>query len=319
MLHPRLHRSPAALAAALAWAAALTGCVSTPDDGLSTRQRELAEADLGEIPDAEIIVSSDGPIGEFLAGIDLRIEKWFRLGNSEDDRDRYKRESLEADIERFVSVRVDELVDELATGPLRNRMIAASGLGFAREEEVLGPLLAALDDPSDQVIGQALLGLGVRADPETPLAPLLDPLRRSIDEYVRGNASYAVFRCVRAGARSDELAGELRRALIDSAPVVRLQAAGSLGVIGDAEAVDDLGVLLEDEINLVFLSALEALAQIAQTDMEAKGPVARELVDALENAPRSRRDLVRREAIRLSGKDFGGDLEFWRRWAVGLP
>lgn len=322
MLDPRptsAGRARAALVAATACAGLLGSCASTGDGAVSSRDRELATADLGRIPNAEVVVGSDQPIGSFLAAIDVRIERWVVLKASGDPDDGRRREGLEDEIERFVSLRFNELVFELQSGPLRNRWIAAAGLGFAREEEVLGPLLAALDDPVRDVVGQALFGLGVRGDAATPLEPLLAELRGAFENHVRVNASYAIFRVVRAGARTEGLEAALRRALLDSEAPVRIQAAQTLGVLLDAEAVDDLGALLGDRIDLVFLAGLEALAAIAEGDLTQKGPVARELVTALDSAPPGRRERIRHAAAELAGTDFGGDLEYWRRWAFGLP
>ncbi|WP_419192305.1 HEAT repeat domain-containing protein [Engelhardtia mirabilis] len=299
-------------------ATAVVGCSSTGDQ-YSEHERDLANSDLGRIPNAEVIISSDQPIGQFLAAIDVRIQLWMTLkasGKAKDDR---RRESLEAEIQRFVSVRADELVFELESGPLRNRWIAAAGLGFARDEEVLGPLLAALGDSNRDVVGQALFGLGIRADADTPLDPLLEELRSAFEGYVRVNAAYAIYRVARAGGRDADVGPALRRALLDSEAPVRVQAARTLGVIVDSDAVDDLGGLLSDPVDMVFLSALDALSALAVGDISLEGPVARELVTALDEAPTTRREFLRREAAKLARNDYGGDMKYWRRWAFGLP
>ena len=47
-------------------------------------------------------------------------------------------------------------------------MIAAAALGFTRDPEVLSPLLDALEDPDPRLVGNALLGLTILEDPNTP-------------------------------------------------------------------------------------------------------------------------------------------------------
>jgi hypothetical protein len=318
---PRRWRLPAS-AGALGWAlswALLAGCASSGGSGLSDRERRLVEADLGSIPHGEAALTDLSPIGEYLAALDVRIARWTSIKNRPGGEQDPVLTVLEGDLERFVRQRQGELEHELQTGPLRNRWIAAAGLGFARNPAALGPLLAALDDPVRDVQVQALFGLGLLADPATPVDRPLRELRDGAEPEVRVNAAYCLFRLARTGARSPELAPVLRLALVDPEGAVRAQAAATLGVLGTGDAVADLGQCLDDELPFVALSAARALQSIAEQDRTRFGPVARELVRALEVAGEPHRSLLRRELVSMADADHGQRHEEWRRWAYGLP
>ncbi|MEO0650612.1 MAG: HEAT repeat domain-containing protein, partial [Planctomycetota bacterium] len=142
----------------------VSGCASAREK----RDREIAEADLGRVPHGEVLTWDDKPIGEYLTELNLRMERYFALKTRTDARSVQVREVLETEIERYVAKREDELIFELSQGPPKNRVVAAAALGFSRTEQALGPLLAAVDDPSLEVHRQAVLGLGLLADPATP-------------------------------------------------------------------------------------------------------------------------------------------------------
>ncbi|MHC4894637.1 MAG: HEAT repeat domain-containing protein, partial [Planctomycetota bacterium] len=241
--------------ALLALAACLlsVGCVSTGGER-GARDREIAAADLGRVPSAELGIENDQPIGIYLTELHGRMERWFLLRSSGTPDSARIRDVLEVEIQRFVQGREDELVFELAQGPVRNRVIAAAGLGFSTSEVALGPLLAALDDPELEVRRQALLGLGLLADPQAPTDELTTILRMDSDAGARHNACYALFRMVGQGARSPEIATAFRLALLDAEAAVRVQAARGLGVLVDGAAVDDLAAVLNDDVDLVSMA-----------------------------------------------------------------
>ena len=197
-------------------------------------------------------------------------------------------------------------------------MIAAAALGFSRSGEALGPLIAAVDDPSLDVHRQAVLALGMLADPDTPVEPLADVLRTDADDVARTNAAFALFRLVRADVRHDTLAPALRLALLDEEPAVRAQAASALGVLTDGDSIDSLGTLLDDEV-FVYAAAVTALTQIARDDNTQRGSVARSLVEAWIDADGDRKDRLRRDLTQFAGKDLGKREEDWERWAYGIP
>ncbi|MHC4262898.1 MAG: HEAT repeat domain-containing protein [Planctomycetota bacterium] len=306
--------------ALLALAACLlsVGCVSTGGER-GARDREIAAADLGRVPSAELGIENDQPIGIYLTELHGRMERWFLLRSSGTPDSARIRDVLEVEIQRFVQGREDELVFELAQGPVRNRVIAAAGLGFSTSEVALGPLLAALDDPELEVRRQALLGLGLLADPQAPTDELTTILRMDSDAGARHNACYALFRMVGQGARSPEIATAFRLALLDAEAAVRVQAARGLGVLVDGAAVDDLAAVLNDDVDLVSMAAARALRQIAEEDLTQRGPVARAMVTAWIDAEGGRKDRLRRDLVRLAGTDHGNRPEDWQRWSLGLP
>jgi hypothetical protein len=292
----------------------LVSCMSARE----RHERELAEADLGPIPSGEVRIREDLAIGHYLTELDSRMQHWFQLklvGDAESDR---LQDVLGVEIGRYAGARQEEILFELEHGPVRNRMIAAAGLGFTGDDVVLGPLLGALEDSDPQVRRQAVLGLGLLGSPDTPLDPLLDLLRGDADGRGRNNAAFALFRLARAGVRSPDLADALRLALLDSEATVRAQAAVTLGVLIDPGAVDDLGALLTDQLP-VQLAASRALLQIARDDLSQRGPVARQLLEAWRSSEGSRRGLLRRDLVVLAGVDYGERTEDWDRWASGLP
>ena len=290
-------------------------CASTGGSGGG----ELPATDLGPIPTGEVLTWREMAMGEYLTELDGRMGRWFALKARTDPDSVRLRDVLETEIRRFVSVRPGDLVHELTAGPPRNRMIAAAGLGFSDDEAALGALIAALDDPDQDVEHQALLGLGLLADPDTPVDPLLERLRGSTEGLARNNAAYAVFRLVRADVRDEELATALRLALLDDEPSVRAQAAAALGVMADPDSIDALSGLLDDELDFVYVAAVRSLIEIAREDLTKRGAVARALVGAWESADGGRRTRLRRDLTSMAGVDYGERAEDWQRWSLGLP
>lgn len=107
--------------------------------------------------------------GDILADIDKSLQIWVNItltGNPAKDGSTLN--IVEADLRRKVRAKLPVIVEQLETGPPINRQISAAALGFSGNPEALGPLLAALDDDSADVVANALLGLSILADPETP-------------------------------------------------------------------------------------------------------------------------------------------------------
>ena len=259
-------------------------------------------------------------IGYFLAEFDGSLRRWNELKLApSSDRDRRQLRALETNMKKRASERQEDLVTELETGPPLNRQVAAAALGFTGDPAVISALLNALDDPNAGVVQKALLGLGRLEDPSTPPGPLLEILRSHPDPWTRNNAVYAVQRVVAAGAASEDVATTCRAALVDPEPGVRAQAASVLGMVRDAESVDALGDLLQDEVQLVYQAAATALARIGRDHPESKGQVARLLVQAMDEGDSGRRKRAHRELVVLSDRDLGDEPDDWREWAYRMP
>lgn len=259
-------------------------------------------------------------IGFFLTEFDASLRAWTNLrlaGTSRKDQRALR--VLEQDLEKRATERQEEIVGELRSGPPQNRAIAAAALGFTQDPAVMTELLAALGDRSDEVVSNALLGLGLLAQPDTPCGQIERLLEGSSDAWTRSNAAFALQRVAAAGGRPTGLVEACRRALTDSEPGVRAQAATTLGIAADAGAVEALDELLYDDLPLVCASAAHALASIGSENLEQKGPAARALTRSLDRVPEGHRGDVLRELVRLNGAHLGEDVEPWQEWAAKLP
>ena len=307
--------------------AAAAGCAGSRGDSRQDRaaldalERALAERDFA-LPDEggfAPLQSDSGP-GLYLAELDSRLRAWNALKASTRPADSAKLRAVEQELTLFTRQRGPELIEELQGGPPRHRRIAALGLGFTDDAAALGPLLAALDDTDREVVDNALAGLGRLADPETPLGPVLDQLRHAPDADTRRNAAYATLRVLTAGGEEPSAVEVCRLALYDGEPSVRVQAAACLGQLEDGEALPLLADCLDDEFDLVAVACGRAIVHIGTVVPEEQGEAARLLVEAAIEARGRRRELLRRELLRLSGTDRGPDLEEdWREWAHRLP
>lgn len=255
-------------------------------------------------------------LGYYMAELDARLRAWSRYKlTARDDRDRRTRSLLESELAEKTNERFDELLVELSSGPPPNRTVAAMALGFSKNAEALGALVSALSDRNDDVVANALIGLGLLASPQTPLAQVCFLLGSHSDGYTRTNAAYCLQRITEAGGRDDCVAEECRFALADTEPGVRAQCAAILGRLADRSDADGLVELLEDEEPLVVAAAATALTEIALRFPESKGAIARTLVDSVERIDRTLRGTVFRQLQRLSDEELGGDLAAWRDWA----
>lgn len=260
-------------------------------------------------------------IGFFLTEFDASVRAWTNLelsGNS--SREQRTRRGLEKEMRQRARRRQEELLGELRSGPPANRAVAAVALGFTGDPAVVGPLYEALSDPSDDVVHNALLGLGRLGNPDTPTTEVCYLLRNDPDAWIRNNAAFALQAIVAAGAPPTDLAlRSAREALSDKEPGVRAQCASVLGLARDVEAVDDLGDLLYDETPLVAAAAITALGSIGRYRPEAKGRCARFLAQALARVGPKQREFLVSELARMSEVHFGDDPEPWLEWAARLP
>src|SRR5689334_4075278 len=144
------------------------------------------------------------PIGKVVAELDLQIRAWTNLKmTAATAEDRTKARELEKIISGSAHARRGELIDQLQTGPLANRIVAASALGFTRDPEALSPLVGALDDRNPEVVGNALLGLMILGNAGAPLDRICVLMRNDSDPWVRTNAAQCLSTLVSAGAQSD--------------------------------------------------------------------------------------------------------------------
>ncbi|MFT7486626.1 MAG: HEAT repeat protein [Candidatus Paceibacteria bacterium] len=292
-----------------------TGCASTEND------HSIASTDDETYRPMGPASRRDDSIGKYLADLSTSISAWnSKTIAASNDSDRRKQALLEINIRERARNRFGEILLQLETGPEHNRVIAAAAIGFAGQEEALSPLLAALDDTSDKVVGNALLGLGTLGSKETPLHKVGDLLRYSPNSRTRWSAADCALSLVAAGADPDGIKEAARSGLTDAEePIVRTQSALILAFIGDTDSIEALGDLVFDEVPLVSSSAAQALAFLGRKHPEAAGPAARALYTALAEGKRDLQLRVHPSLVRLSRRDYDLDLKLWDEWVRRLP
>lgn len=307
--NPRSSNRGLALAAALLLALLTASCQSAG---------ETEEPESEPYTPAQATEQPSG--GYLLAQFDKSLRRWTELKlNPTEASDQRVLRALEHNLTERAKQSRDELVTALETGPAVNRQVAAVALGFSEDPTVMSPLLAALSDDNPSVVQKALLGLGILAEPETPTAKITYLMLQDPDPWTRNNAAYALMCLVAAGTRGEDLGRISRAALIDEEPGVRAQAAGVLGMLNDATAIQALGDLLHDEAGLVAQAAATSLARIGRQTDERKGDVARLLVDSLEYLRGPLKRHVVTELNGLSRTPYGNDMGAWRDWAYRMP
>jgi HEAT repeat protein len=307
---PRAH----AILAHTAALAALLGCSSTPKPEPRPRTIDVHDIDrpMGERP--------PDPIGKYLADLDVAMRHWTTLTlTARDDKERVEARVLEQHLQARATRRLSELIEQLQTGPPMNRVRAAAAVGFSRSPEALSPLLGALQDPKPDVVHNALLGLALLEDPDTPLELVCAILAASPDPQTRSNAAYAMRCIVAKGGSAECVLPAARQALVDSEPFVRAQAALIAGLAGDGESVQALADMVQDESRLVATAAIEALKEIGLRSDRDRGRAARALTAALVRGDKHLRPNVLRALTRLSTTNYGDDQDEWVRWAARLP
>lgn len=259
------------------------------------------------------------PIGTLLTELDSSIRAWNNLTlSAQNEADRRRANLLEQNLMFVTHKRRDELVVELETGPLNNRIVAASALGFSRDAEAQGPLIAALEDPSAEVAANALLGLALLGKADTPLEPVCRHMH-SANPGVRNNAAMCLSNLVKAGARADCVLPSAREGLIDKEPPVRAQCALALASLLDVDSLPTIGALVYDEVVLVGAASARAIAYIGANVPTSKGHAARLLATAFETAEGPIHGQILRSLIDLSGLQLGTDPKAWMEWAGRLP
>jgi hypothetical protein len=264
---------------------------------------------------------AEDSIGKYLADLSTSITAWNeKTLTASTQQERRKQSLLEINIRERVRNRFGEILTQLETGPVRNRIIAAGALGFSSDPSVVSPLLAALDDPNEKVVGNALMALGVLSRPETPLSKIGELLRYSVNSKTRWSAADCALSLIIAGADGAGVLDAARAGITDAEePMVRTQSALILALSGDTDSIDALGNLLYDEIPLVSKSAAQALAYLGKKHEQHEGRVARALYRALADGDRDLRLRVHPSLVQLSPRDYGLDVEEWERWVRKLP
>lgn len=286
-----------------------TGIESFIPDGKNT------EVDAWRVEDQSVAL--DSTVGVTIAMLDKQITAWnnYELG-AKDELDRAAQRRIATKIAADTSKKFSIVEQQLSSGSIYNRQVAAMALGFTENPRALPPLLLALEDREPAVVANAALGLSRLALKETDLSPLLALIELDQPMRVRVNASLAIKNVIKAGHPGTDAAAALRRGLLDEEPGVRVHCGLALAHLGDAEAIPDLILLLQDPVPLVMRVASAAIVTIGSLDPHAKGRAARGLAGALQDAKGDREELLIQSLQVLSGRNYGDNKNEWLRWAV---
>ncbi len=263
--------------------------------------------------------------GLVVAEIDKALRAWNNIvleGKASDDLTRL--DLLESTLRRDVQKNHTLLVDQLQTGPLVNRQVAAAALGFSDDPRALGPLLGALQDTNEDVVANALLGLSTLRSPKTQvggIASLFSDATKPVN--VRSNAGRAL-RALRLGSLKgtprDQIIDAARLALGDEEASVRVHGSLLLAELVDTEAIQRLSLLLSDPSPLVARAASRSIARIGSVDSSLKGQAARSLTAFIDRVDRR---AVRKSLLddlqRMAQVNYGEDTEAWIEYAHKLP
>jgi HEAT repeat protein len=288
----------------------------------STQQGQHVDDTNDPKPIADIVERSKvpEPIGKVIANLDLQIRAWTRLKmTAATAEDRTKARELEKVISGTAHERRVELIDQLQTGPLANRIVAASALGFTRDAEALSPLVACLEDKNSDVVSNALLGLMILGNIHAPLERICELMRSDPDPWVRTNAAQCLSTLVGGGGQASCVLSTARLGLSDPEPGVRAHSAGLLCTLLDRESILGLMDLVHDPVPLVSSAAVRSLVWLGRREPRAKGAVARGLAAAYAAAEGQMHAQLLRGLNELAGISYGEDPKEWIDWAARLP
>src|SRR5262245_51818854 len=176
-------------------------------------------------------------IGAVLATLDNHLVAWnLAKLDAPGSENATRVQGIEVVIRTEVHAHVDAILEQVRSGPPRNRRSAPAALGCSGAARAVAAPLAAASDQDEDIAGNALLGLGVlctAAGPSTeailpPLPPLFGLLEVSKDAGRRTNAAFAIKRAVEAGARCPGLRELLVAGLSDPEAGGRGQCAATL-------------------------------------------------------------------------------------------
>ncbi|MEM9383029.1 MAG: HEAT repeat domain-containing protein [Planctomycetota bacterium] len=306
----------------------LFGCSSTSGGQSATDQDGNPIEWIGPtepVPYEKDSAKKDVRTASLLAEMDRRIILWNGIVlEGQESKDASRLDVVESSL-RFDSARyIEILVEQLEIGPPSNRRIAAAALGFSESSAALGPLVAALDDPSSEVVANALLGLSILRDPETPLRPIAAKLGDPLASIpVRSNAGRAI-RALNLTELEDvdrtAVVEAGRIALGDDESALRVNGALVLAQVGDSESVGRVARYLGDESQIVVRAASRSLARLGSVDDAQFGRAVRALVAAMTGTDDDAiRAAILDDLQALTKINYGDDEEEWIKFAQKLP
>ena len=304
---------PLQIAALLLALAGLPSCASSGSgkDGESDEKFERRIA----------MPTEEETVGKLMTDLNGSLALWSNLTMTGDaTRDERRTMALTHDLRYRTNKYKELLIEQLTFGPTPNRIVSAMALGFTEDPEVLGPLLAALEDSEERVESNALIGIAVLETGDTPTGCLTDRILDHPNEYVRGMAAYALLYVLRAGATGEGISEAALVGLGDASPIVRSQSLLVLAEIVHGDDIESIADLLYDDERFVRKAAMRALSWIGQQDDHVRGKSARALTAALAKSKSSRdKQALTANLMKLSSRNHGDDVAEWLNWANGLP
>ena len=183
-----------------------------------------------------------------------------RVGEAEQIAPQIGRE-VDADFTTFLRATQGEL------GP-HAQYLSVSAMGFSRSDQATRALLARLTDRDARLVGNTLIALSVRADPNPPLDALLLRIAPAMPHSVKQFAPVALANVLEARTRArvpvdkarEQIAlGKLGSVVTDHDPIVRLHTAKALGALQVPGTLEYLRVLAGDPNMRVRWSAAAGL------------------------------------------------------------
>lgn len=257
------------------------------------------------------------PLGVYITKLDGLLRQWNEAKNRpETTQNLALRRSLEGEIQRRVEQRFDELRNELETGvAVRNRVVLAAALGFAKKPEALNPLIDAVHDPAPEVREQALLGLAQLCDPNTPADQVAELMSIDSTEVEQGHASLCLYRLAQSGVSIARALPTIRAGAKGRNPVVKVHCIAALGEAHDTESLDLLLSMLRSERGLAGAATANAIGKLGDTAAVSG------LIEALSAPDYAVRVEARGALRRLNGgEDLGSEPGPWLQWSerIGL-
>jgi HEAT repeat protein len=207
--------------------------------------------------------------------------------------------------------------------------LAVSALGFSASPQATRVLVARLGDQDSRVVGNALIALGVRADPGTPLEPIVRYVNPQAPVEPRRFAPLTLAKVMEARARAGQPASagqqvqvlaRLTPLAVDHDPVVRLHVANALGRLETPGTYEPLRALVGDPQMRVRWAAAASMERTG--DPRGFPDVIRLLNDVSPDSKHVIRDVLVSYAGRVQGRPLtsaeiealGTGPRAWSQW-----
>jgi hypothetical protein len=298
----------------LAFILCAAGCASSGSKGSSSTAPER--------PIEDLVAATKKPesIGKFLADVNQAIKAWNNLFlDAQSDAERSRARLLETHLTTVTHQRREEIIRELESGPLNNRIVAAAALGFTHDVEAQSPLIAALSDQHEEVIANALFGLWLLGRTDTPIETVCPLFSTRYGDNVRTHASLLLTALTKDGASAPCALSAARLGLLDPTPEVRVHSALILANLKDSESVQAIVDRLTDDEVIVVSAAARTLVYLGTEDPHQRGVAARALVKAWITAKDPEKTVLSRSLVELADVNYGSNEEEWAKWASRLP